>query len=97
MWLIDVLGKAKWFMPFESFGVNPMFIFVLSGVLAILMANIRFGVGGETFSVWGFYYKRIMQPVFGDLGGSLACAIGYDALLWCIAYPLYKKRIYIKI
>lgn len=97
MWLIDVLGKAKWFMPFESFGVNPMFIFVLSGVLAILMANIRFGVGGETFSVWGFYYKRIMQPVFGDLGGSLACAIGYDALQWCIAYPLYKKRIYIKI
>ena len=97
MWLIDVMGKAKWFMPFESFGVNPMFIFVLSGVLAILMANIRFGVGGETFSVWGFYYKRIMQPVFGELGGSLACAIGYDALLWCIAYPLYKKRIYIKI
>ena len=74
-----------------------MFIFVLSGVLAIIMANIRFEVGGDMYSVWGFFYKRMMQPLFGDLGGSLACALIYDALLWCIAYPLYKRKIYIKI
>lgn len=97
MWLIDIEGHVRWFVPFESFGVNPMFIFVLSGVLAIIMANIRFDVGGDVYSVWGFFYKRIMQPIFGDTGGSLACALIYDALLWCIAYPLYRKKIYIKI
>ena len=97
LWLIDIKGAAKWFVPFESFGVNPMFLFVLSGVLAIIMANIRFEVGGDMYSVWGFFYKRMMQPLFGDLGGSLACALIYDAVLWCIAYPLYKKRIYIKL
>ena len=97
MWLIDIRGKAGWIVPFESFGVNPMFIFVLSGVLAIIMANIRFVVGGDMYSIWGFFYKRLMQPLFGDNGGSLACALIYDAVLWCIAYPLYKKQIYIKI
>lgn len=97
MWLIDIRGKAGWVVPFESFGVNPMFIFVLSGVLAIIMANIRFEVGGDMYSVWGFFYKRLMQPLFGDKGGSLACALIYDAVLWGIAYPLYKKQIYIKI
>ena len=97
MWLIDIRGKAGWIVPFESFGVNPMFIFVLSGVLAIIMANIRFVVGGDMYSIWGFFYKRLMQPLFGDKGGSLACALIYDAVLWCIAYPLYKKQIYIKI
>lgn len=97
MWLIDIEGHVRWFVPFESFGVNPMFIFVLSGVLAIIMANIRFDVGGDVYSVWGFFYKRMMQPIFGDTGGSLACALIYDALLWCIAYPLYRKKIYIKI
>lgn len=97
MWLIDIEGHVCWFVPFESFGVNPMFIFVLSGVLAIIMANIRFDVGGDVYSVWGFFYKRMMQPIFGDTGGSLACALIYDALLWCIAYPLYRKKIYIKI
>ncbi|MBO4362221.1 MAG: DUF5009 domain-containing protein [Paludibacteraceae bacterium] len=97
IWLIDIFGKTKWCVPFECFGVNPMFIFVLSGVLAIIMANIRFEVGGDMYSVWGFFYKRMMQPLFGDLGGSLACAVIYDALLWCIAYPLYKRKIYIKI
>lgn len=97
IWLIDIRGYGKWCVPFESFGVNPMFLFVLSGVLAIIMANIRFEVGGDMYSVWGFFYKRMMQPLFGDLGGSLACALVYDALLWCIAYPLYKNKIYIKL
>ena len=97
MWLIDICGKGQWLMPFESFGVNPMFIFVLSGVLAIIMANIRFDAGGEMYSVWGFFYKRMMMPLFGETGGSLACALTYDALLWCIAHPLYRKHIYIKL
>ena len=97
MWLIDIRGKAGWIVPFESFGVNPMFIFVLSGVLAIIMANIRFEISGDMYSIWGFFYKRLMQPLFGDKGGSLACALIYDAVLWGIAYPLYKKQIYIKI
>ena len=97
IWAIDIRGAYHWAVPFESFGVNPMFIFVLSGVLAITMANLRFNSGGDTYSVWGFFYRRMMQPLFGDKGGSLACALVYDALLWCIAYPLYKKHIYIKI
>ena len=97
VWGIDIKGQARWFTPFESFGVNPLFIFVLSGVFAIIMANIRFEFGGDEYSVWGFFYKRAMLPLFGENGGSLACALTYDALLWCIAYPLYKKHIYIKI
>ena len=97
VWGIDIKGQARWFTPFESFGVNPLFIFVLSGVFAIIMANIRFEFAGDEYSVWGFFYKRAMLPLFGENGGSLACALTYDALLWCIAYPLYKKHIYIKI
>ena len=97
IWIIDVCHKGEWLMPFESFGVNPLFIFVLSGLLAIIMANIRFTVGGEMYSVWGFFYKRMMLPQFGENGGSLVCALIYDALMWCIAYPLYRKKIYIKI
>lgn len=97
IWGIDINGQARWFTPFESFGVNPLFIFVLSGVFAIIMANIHFEFGGDTYSVWSFFYKRMMFPLFGENGGSLACALIYDALLWCIAYPLYKRKIYIKI
>lgn len=97
MWMIDIRCKGRWATMFESFGVNPMFIFVLSGVLAIIMANVRFEVAGDMYSVWGFFYKRIMLPLFGEKGGSLACALTYDTLLWCIAYPLYRKHIYIKI
>ena len=43
IWVIDICGKRRWSVFFESFGANPLFIFVLSGILSITMANILHG------------------------------------------------------
>ncbi len=97
MEIIDVRGKRRWSMFFESFGVNPLFIFVLAGFLAIALANIKFTFNGDLYSVWSFYYKECMKPLFGETGGSLGSALTFVGLLWGIAHPLYKKHIYIKL
>lgn len=97
IWVIDIRGKRRWAVFFESFGVNPLFIFVLSNILVTLMANIRFTVAGQHCSLWSFWYRSCMAPLFGDTGGSLACALSLVALLWFIAHPLYKHKIYIKL
>ena len=97
VWIIDIKGKRRWSVFFESFGANPLFIYVLSALIVITISNIRFGFHGEQYSVWSFWYKVCMQPLFGDKGGSLACALSLVGLMWCIGYPLYRKRIYIKI
>ncbi len=95
--VIDIRGKKKWCVFFESFGVNPLFIFVLAGFLAITLANIKFTFNGDLYSVWSFYYKVCMMPLFGETGGSLASALTFVCIMWGIGHPLYKHKIYIKL
>lgn len=88
VWIIDVKGKRGWSRFFEAFGVNPLFMYVLGGVLSILL--------GST-GLHGRLYRDVLQPLLGNTAGSLAYALLFVALCWSIGYPLYKRRIYIKI
>lgn len=97
VWIIDVKGYTKWSRFFESFGVNPLFIYVMGAVLSILLGSITFTYGGETISLHGYIYNVLLRPWLGDYPGSLAFALLFVTLNWCIGYVLYKKKIYIKI
>ena len=97
IWIIDVKGYKSWSRFFESFGVNPLFIYVMAGVLAVLLGNIRIPFDGTTTSLHSYIYKGILQPLLGDYPGSLAFALLFVALNWSVGYILYKKKIYIKI
>ena len=97
LWIIDVKGKKKWSIFFESFGVNPMFIYVVAGILSILLGNIGFTYFAEWFSLKGFVYTQWLSPVFGDYLGSLVFALSFVTINWFIGHILYKKKIYIKL
>lgn len=97
IWVIDVKGYKKWCTFFESFGVNPLFMYVLGGVLSILFGSISFPWDGGSISIHGFLYNKLLTPVLGELNGSLAYALLFVAINWCIGYQLYKRKIYIKI
>ena len=90
IWIIDVKGYKSWSRFFESFGVNPLFIYVMAGVLAVLLGNIRVSFDGTTTSLHSYIYKGILQPLLGDYPGSLAFALLFVALNWSIGYILYK-------
>lgn len=97
VWIIDIKGKKKWSVFFESFGVNPMFIYVIAGIISILLANIGFNYYGEWHSTKSFIYTEWLNPVFGDYLGSLVFALLFVTLNWLIGHILYKKKIYIKL
>lgn len=97
VWIIDIKGFKQWSVFFESFGVNPLFIYVLAGVLATLFDQIHFTLGGDIVSVKQFSYSTLLQPYFGDYFGSLLFAILFVSLNWVVGNILYKKKIYIKI
>lgn len=98
IWIIDVKGAKKWSLFFESFGINPLFMYVLGGVLSILFGSIRIPWEGDVMSLYGFINKIILIPIFGK---TALCSLAYSLLFvginWCIGYPLYKNKIYIKI
>ena len=97
VWIIDIKGKKQWSVFFESFGVNPMFIYVIAGIISILLGNIGFMYYGEWLSTKGFIYTQWLSPVFGDYLGSLVFALLFVTLNWFIGHILYKKKIYIKL
>lgn len=97
IWIIDIKGHKTWSVFFESFGVNPLFIYVAAGVLSILLGGILVPYDGATISIKAFIYKVCLQPYLGDYFGSFIFAILFVALNWVIGNILYKKKIYIKI
>ncbi len=97
IWIIDIKGYKKWSVFFESFGVNPLFIYVLAGVLSILTGNITFTYHGENISLHGFIYDQVLQPYLGDYLSSLVFALLFVTVTWFVGNILYKRKIYIKI
>ncbi|MDR3133282.1 MAG: heparan-alpha-glucosaminide N-acetyltransferase domain-containing protein [Prevotellaceae bacterium] len=97
IWIVDEKGYKRWGVFFESFGVNPLFIYTQATVLAILLGNIVFPYDGHPVSVTGFMYQIVLQPLLGDYPGSLAFALLFVGVNWTVGNILYKKQIYIKV
>ena len=97
IWIIDINKKNRWSRFFHSFGVNPLFIYVLAGVLANILGSIKVVHAGEVISLKGFAYTVLIQPWAGNYFGSLVYALLFVSICWAAGYVLYKKDIYIKI
>ena len=91
--IIEVFGLKKWTYFFEAFGKNPLFIFIMSGVVITLMAIIF--IDGQPMKSW--FYDNLYLSWLSDYNASLAFAISYMLLMWLIGYILDRKKIYIKV
>lgn len=97
-YVIDIWKQVRWSNFFAVFGTNALFTYVLSGVLEVLFWRWSWTTedGGEQ-GVCGWLNEHVYM-VFGsaDFSGLLW---GMTILLFCwlVAYPLYRKRIFIKL
>lgn len=93
IYIIDKKGIREGSGFFASFGANPLFLYIMSDVFAILLGCIK--VSG--ISIHGHIYNALV-PLFGETGGSCVYAILFVIFNFAVvAYPLYKRKIYIKI
>lgn len=97
IWIIDIKNKKKWCRFFESFGVNPLFIYVFGGVLAIVIGNILLPVEGKMIALKAVIYDSIFFPFFPSDLASFLFSVSFIIVCWLVGYVLYKKKIYIKI
>ena len=79
---IDLCGIRKPFVGFEAMGSNALLAFVLSGVIAKSYAFFNFSPS-EYFGANEYT--------------SLAYALLFAAVIFCCLYPLYRKKIYIRL
>jgi predicted acyltransferase len=106
--LIDIRGRATelagWTGFFEVFGRNPLFVFVLSGVVPRVLALLRWpdGHAPDGTPAWTSPLPWLYKNLFAGLAtdprlGSLAYACATLAAYWLLAAWLHRRRIYIRV
>lgn len=105
IWFIEVQGVKNVLTKFfDVFGKNPLFIFVLSGLLPRFLGLFPFADGvndaGEvnytTALTW--FYKHVCAQIPGPPEvGSFVFSLCFLTVMWAICYVLDKKKIYVKV
>jgi len=93
---IEVRGW-KWGRPFEIMGVNAIFLFVASGIVARILLKTHMGTGENAPTTYTWIYENWFVPWAGPLNGSLAFAVTAVLSWWLILYGMYRRGWAIKI
>jgi predicted acyltransferase len=96
-WLIEGVWLKKWAVPFIILGTNAIAVYVGSSLMVKLISLIRISSKGSVLSFKTLVYNQLLVPWAGNLNGSLIYPL-ILILIWIgIMFPLYRKKIFIKI
>jgi len=96
-WLIDVQGVKKWSTPFIYYGMNAIFVFVASGLLAKLLTRVKIGEGESEISIWTFMYQNFYASWLSPKNASLGFAVSLILFFLVILWQMYKRKIFVKV
>ena len=84
-------------LPLTIYGMNALFLFALSGVVARLLGIIR--VGGEAgapLMLKAWLYAPLQALPIAPENASLLFAIAFDLVMFAVAWAMWKKRWFVK-
>ena len=93
IFIVDMQKRVKWTGFFEVFGKNPLFIYLLSEILSIILYLIN--VGPDT-SLYQWIYLNIFSYA-GNYWASLLFAVSFMLVCWSVGYWLDKRKIYVRV
>ncbi|MCB9849628.1 MAG: DUF5009 domain-containing protein [Phycisphaerales bacterium] len=94
-WTIDVRGWRRWCGPLLVFGSNAIVVFVASSLTAKMSHRWHVSEGGP--SVGGWLYQHAFASWAAPQTASLLYAISYVLLWLVLMYPLYRRRVFVRI
>lgn len=98
--LIDLRGIQGWTKPFQVFGLNPLIIYVLSGVIVkVMLFIIKWDEEGKTRNAYSWLYQDVFAAILPNnlKFASFLFALFIVSICWGVGYLLYRKRIIIKV
>jgi predicted acyltransferase len=90
----DVWGWRRLARPFEIVGVNAIFVFVASGLLAMWLG--RWQIGGQTAHEWLYttlFTSWIADPKLASLGYAAATVAFWWLVLWAMSRRGWSIRV----
>lgn len=92
-WLVDEKKIKWWTSPFVWFGMNPLFIYIMHGLIVKLL--FLFKVDGQ--STYSWIYENVFNSWLDPYVASLAFAMTHVLVNLLIAFVLWKRKIFIKV
>jgi predicted acyltransferase len=104
-WLLDVNPHAairqaaeRWTKPFVIYGMNALFIFAFSGLVAKMFGFIKFSQpDGGTMSLGKLLYAPIRALPIAPVNTSLLYALMFNAAMFAIAWFMWRKKWFVKV
>lgn len=87
-------SEKGWTRFFTIFGKNPLFIYLLSELLAILMYQINVS---KKQSVFTWINNVFFQRIAPGPAGSLLFALSFMMVCWSVGLWLDKRKVYIRV
>ena len=84
----------KWPDFFMIFGRNPLFIYILSELLVVILFMIRVS---RTENLFRYINRTIFQVVAPGAFGSFLFAVFFMLICWSIGWWLNKRKIYVRV
>ena len=91
--IVDLKQWKRLTPPLLVFGTNGILAFALSNMITVLTDRIH--VGLPTFHQWA--NSRLLATGLSEVDASLAYAISVVLINMAILWPLYRKRIFVRI
>lgn len=100
-WLLDAQPQplsrqrwARWLQPLVVFGMNALFLFALSGLLAKLLYTLKLADGR---SLGRHLYQPLLDLDIGAKNASLLHALGFVAVMYAVAWLMHRQRWFVKV
>lgn len=87
-WIDGDGRRGPWVSFFEVFGINALILYVSSEFMAIIFGKLGINDG---------LYDLLLACIPDENFASLAYALTYVMMNWAIGYPLWRRRIIIKL
>ena len=94
IYIIELAGKRNWTYFFEVFGKNPLFIYLLSEIIVILLYTFSNSKGESIYESinLSLYQKIAPGPI-----GSLLFALSVMLVCWLVGWWMDRNKKYVRV
>ena len=104
-WLMDANASAhlrekthKFFLPFTIYGMNALFIFAFSGLVAKMLGFFKFAQADDsTLPLKSVLYAPLQALPIAPVNASLLFAFLFNLAMFFVAWFMWKKKWFVKV
>ena len=96
-YLVDLRRARRGLTLPLIFGTNAILCYVLADAVAIALGQIHLPSSGTPMTLHRWLYRTLFSPWLPPRIASVSYAVGFVLLVGALVYPLYRKRIFLRL